>query len=264
MQTSSILTDARGEGRTILLVPGGLTGWQSWKPHQEILAKTNRAIRTQLHAVESGLRGEQLPNDYSLRYESNSLARKIDELGLDRFDIVGWSFGAAVSLTYAIHHPERVRSLTLIEPPAIWVLRSQGPLSKELEADRTAIAKLYPGPVTDDQLVWFSHFAGFVPPDVDPRKLPMWPSWSEHKQSLRNGDVVFAHEDDISLVRNFANPVLLFKGTGSAVFLQNIIDILVKEFPNAQLAELPGGHAPQIVSMPQFMETLNNFLEAHA
>lgn len=263
MEIPLLLTDKKGTGRTIVLVPGGLTGWRSWMPHQEILAKSYCAIRTQLFAVESGLSGQVLPREYSLQWECDALSRTIDELDLGRFDLTAWSFGAAVSLSYAIHHPDRIRTLTLIEPPAIWSLRSRAPLSAKMERDREAIAKLAPGPVTDKELAWFTHFAGFVPPDIDPRSLPAWPLWSEHKQSLRNGDAVFAHEDDIALVRNFPHPVLLYKGTGSSGFLHEVIDILADEFPNTTLKELPGGHAPHIFSMPKFMEEFTEFIDSH-
>ena len=263
MEVPFLLTDPKGAGRTIVLVPGGLTGWRSWTAHQDILAKNYRAIRTQLFVVESGLHGEPLPPEYSLQWECDALSKTIDGLGLEQFDLAGWSFGAAVSLSYAIHHPGRIRTLTLIEPPAIWTLRSRGPLSPEMEQDRKLIAKLAPGPVTDDELVWFTHFAGFVPPDIDPRSLPAWLSWSEHKQSLRNGDAAFAHEDDITFVRNFPHPVLLYKGTGSSGFLHKIVDILAKEFPNAVSKELPGGHAPHLASMPKFMEEFTGSIDSH-
>ena len=258
-----ILIDSKGTGKPVVLVPGGLTGWRSWMPHQDILSTSSRAIRTQLYVVESGLHNEPLPTDYSVQTEVDALAAALDELGLETFDLAGWSYGAAVSLSYAIHHPERINSLTLIEPPAIWVIRSRHPLSEELEQDRMKIARLAPGPVSDDELAWFTHFAGFVPPTVDPRTLPMWPSWSEHKQSLRNGDAVFHHNDDISLVRNFPKPVLLVKGTGSSDFLHEIIQILSEEFQNVQLLELPGGHAPQLVSMNPFMDRFVNFLQSN-
>ena len=262
MELPLLLTNKKGTGKTVLLVPGGLTGWRSWEPHQEILAKNYTAIRSQLFAVESGLHNEPLPQNYSVQWECDALAKTIDEHGLDRFDLAAWSFGASVSLSYAIHHPDRIRSLTLIEPPAIWALRSRAPLSEQMLRDQEAIAKLAPGPVTDEELAWFTHFAGFVPPDVDPRILPQWNAWSEHKQSLRNGDAAFRHEDDISLVRKFPNPVLLYKGTGSSEFLHGITNILAEEFPNVRTIELPGGHAPQIVSMPQFMDSFTAFINS--
>jgi pimeloyl-ACP methyl ester carboxylesterase len=261
-ERTRILTDSRGEGRPIVLVPGGLTGWQSWIPHQEILQKEYRVIRSQLFAVESGLHNEPLPKDYSVQWEVDALAEKIDELGLDKFDLASWSYGAAVSVSYAIHHPEKIRSLTLIEPPAIWILKSRGPLSESLERERLAIASLAPGPVTEEQLIWFTHFAGFVPMDVDPQTLPMWQSWSEHKQSLRNGDAVFWHNDDMDLVRSFPHPVLLIKGSGSSKFLHDIIDILSETFTKAKLVEFPGGHAPQIVSKEAFMTEFQRFIES--
>ena len=32
----------------IVLVPGGLSGWVSWKPHAEVLSKNFRVVRVQL------------------------------------------------------------------------------------------------------------------------------------------------------------------------------------------------------------------------
>jgi hypothetical protein len=37
--------DAKGEGEPIVLVPGGLTGWLSWVPHQERLSVRYHTIR---------------------------------------------------------------------------------------------------------------------------------------------------------------------------------------------------------------------------
>jgi hypothetical protein len=39
--------DLKRQGEPIVLVPGGLTGWQSWIPHQERLADRYRVIRVQ-------------------------------------------------------------------------------------------------------------------------------------------------------------------------------------------------------------------------
>lgn len=55
-------------------------------------------------------------------------------------------------------------------------------------------------------------------------------------------------------------PVLLFKGEGLSDFLHQIIDVLAEEFPNAQIEQLPGGHAPHIISADQFMDIFTKFL----
>lgn len=245
----------------MVLVPGGLTGWISWEPHAQELATSNKVVRVQLLAVQFGLDSKPLPPNYSANYEVQALTETVNRLGIDKADFVAWSYGAEVTLTYALNNPDKVQSLTLIEPPAIWVLRSRGPLPKYLQQERKQIAKLAVDDVSSDQLVWFTHFAGFVPYEVDPRSLPQWPTWYKHRQSLRNGDVVFRHDDKIERVRQFQKPVLLFKGSGSSPFLHSIIDILGKEFPKAEVHELPGGHAPQIVAKERFMQLLTTFIQ---
>ncbi len=249
-----------GSGEPVVLVPGGLTGWTSWEPHAKRLSEDHTAVRVQLTAVDLGLRNEPLPTNYSVDYETQALTIALDQGGVRQSHFAAWSYGAEITLNFALNNPDRVKSLTLIEPPAIWVLRSKGPLSAGLLEDQKTIRALGPRDVSETQLVWFTHFAGFVPQDVDPRTLPQWPVWFKHRQSLRTGDVVYRHEDDIRRVRNFTKPVLLFKGEGSSAWLHEIVDILAIEFPRAEVVTLPGGHAPHIVSMERFMEQLTKFV----
>jgi len=251
-----------GSGDPIVLVPGGLTGWISWEPHSRKLSTNFQVARVQLISVDLGLKNEPLPSDYSVDYETNALARTIDQRGISRAHILAWSYGAEIALNYALNNPNKVRTLTLIEPPAIWVLRGRGPLSQELLDQQKAIRMLGPDEISDSQLEWFTHFAGFVPAEVDPKKLPQWPVWMKHRQSLRTQDVVFRHEDDIQRVRNFRRPVLLFKGVGSAPFLHQIIDILSTEFPHSKIITLPGGHAPHLASITKFMQVLKEFFNS--
>jgi pimeloyl-ACP methyl ester carboxylesterase len=255
--------EVSGSGEPVVLVPGGLTGWLSWEPHARTLAGRFRVTRVQLLAVDMGLRNEPLPKDYSVDYETEGLKQAIDEIGVEQAHFAAWSFGAEVTLNFALNNPARVKTLTLIEPPAIWVLRSRGPLATEQVDDQRTIAKLGPDDVSEAQLGWFTHFAGFVPRDVDPKSLPQWPSWVRHRQSLRTGDVVYRHEDDIRRVRDFQRPTLLFKGEGSTTWLHDIVDILGTEFPRSRVVLLPGGHAPHIVSMKPFMDTFVGFLDSN-
>lgn len=253
-------SDVSGTGNPLVLVPGGLTGWISWNPHAEKLSPTHKVVQVQLLSVDLGLKNEPLPQNYSVDFEIQALINTLDKLNIKEADFAAWSYGAEITLSFAIRNPDRVRSLTLIEPPAIWVLRSRRPLTQKLLDDQRQIQKLGPGNITEDQLVWFTHFAGFVPKEVDPRTLPQWSVWMQHRQSLRTQDVTFRHEEDIERVRKFSKPVLLFKGEGSSDFLHQIIDILGKEFSNVQIKKLPGGHAPHIVSAEQFMKIFTEFL----
>jgi len=254
-------TEVTGQGDPIVLVPGGLTGWISWEPFAEVLSAEFRVVRVQLLAVDLGIRGEALPAGYSVDLEVDALAAALDSVVVPAAHVVAWSYGAEVALSLALKKPDRIRSLTLIEPPAAWALRSLGPLSDELREHQRQLQSMGPSEISEAQLEWFTHFAGFVPADIDPRTLPQWPLWMEYRQSLRTGDAAFRHHDDIGKVRSFGRPVLLFKGEGSAGFLLQIVDVLGERFPNVTVEQLPGGHALHIVSKDRFMKTLLAFLQ---
>ena len=53
----------------------------------------------------------------------------LDALELDAAALVGASLGGAVALRYALHHPERVRALTLVSAPALALPGARVPLS---------------------------------------------------------------------------------------------------------------------------------------
>jgi pimeloyl-ACP methyl ester carboxylesterase len=59
------------------------------------------------------------PLDWSVQIEVEALAAVTDGAGLGQFHLVGYSGGAAVALAFVASHGDRVRTLTLIEPP--WV-----------------------------------------------------------------------------------------------------------------------------------------------
>lgn len=252
--------DTSGSGKTLVLMGGGLTGWQSWIPHAEQLRTSRQIIRIQQHGIALGLTGDPLPPDHSIDYEVAAFAKTLDALAVDQADFAAWSLGAVITLSYALHHPDRVRSLTLIEPPAFWVLRSQGPLDDAMRREQRFMAAMAEGEITEAKLAEFLRIAGIIPADFDPSTLEQWPAWVQHRRSLRFGDAPYVHDDDMALVRAFDHPVLLVKGEGSSPYYHRIIDLLAENFPNAQVVIYPGRHAPHIISMGPFMERFRQFL----
>jgi pimeloyl-ACP methyl ester carboxylesterase len=251
--------EVTGQGEPLVLVPGGLTGWLSWIPHAKHWSDSRRVVRLQLCSVELGLSDSTLPDGYGVEYEIEALHNSLTALGITSADFAAWSYGAAVTLSFALRNPDYVRSLTLIEPPAFWVLRTRAALSDQLLGDQKQMQLLAIDEVSEDQLIWFTRFAGFVPANSDPRSLPAWPVWSQHRQSLRIGDAPFRYEDSLERVRNFQKPVLLIKGQGSSDYYHEIIDGLAATFPNARVETLPSGHAAHIVSIERFLELFDHF-----
>lgn len=256
-------TDVKGEGAPLVLVGGGLTGYLSWVPFQERLRADHRVVRAQPLAVQYGLEDRRLPPGYSVDTESDALAAALDGLGLrEPVDIVGWSYGAFITLDFALNHSERVRTMTLIEPPAMWVLGATGTLDDQARREVEQMRALYAtmrDDVTEEQLAVFVCQAGLCPPGKKPSELPQWPVWLQHRRSLRTGDATWAHDDTAARLLAFDRPVLLLKGTGSSHFLHRIIDGLAATLPRAEVLELPGGHAPHIVATEPFLARLAAF-----
>jgi pimeloyl-ACP methyl ester carboxylesterase len=254
MQTTTI-----GSGPRVALVGGGLTGWLSWVPHAERLAATRTVTRCQPLAVQLGLEDKPLPERYSVEMESHALAQALDT---EPLDLVAWSYGGVIALDYALDHPERIRSLTLIEPPAFWVLSATNRFDEESRRQSTAMRELHAsmtGDVSEDQLAQFCIQAGFVPAGVRPQDQPQWNSWVEHRRSLRTGTAVWDHVGSRERLEAFPHPMLLVKGTGSMHYLHRIVDAIASLPARVEVIELPAGHAPQLVSFDQFLGALERF-----
>ena len=136
-----LLHDVTGTGEPVVLVPGGLSGWASWVSTAERLSARRMAVRVQVRSVELAEAEAPIPPGYGTSTEREALRATLDALGLDRVDLVGWSYGGHISLAFALAYPERVRTLTVIEPPAAWILRETGHAADSLQATETSIGR---------------------------------------------------------------------------------------------------------------------------
>lgn len=246
-------TDVRGEGKPLVLIGGGLTGWLGMRPLADRLAAGRQVVLLQLLNVQLGLEDRALPSAYSVRMESEALAAALDGLRLTQpLDLIAWSYGALVTLDFALNHPDEVRTLTLIEPPAFWVLARETRSAPEI-AEQERMLRGLRGDISEAQLEEFLHTAAIVPPGMSAREFPQWSVWTQHRRSLRNSPAVFEHQDDLGRLERLQRPVLLVTGTGTATFLRAIIETLQSRLPRARTVELPGGHAPHLASTDQFL-----------
>jgi pimeloyl-ACP methyl ester carboxylesterase len=209
--------------------------------------------------VQYGLEDRLLPANYSVKTEVNALAATLDSLAFTSpVDFVAWSYGAFTALQYALDHPDRIRTLTVIEPPAIWVLRETGRFDNEMKQTANFFLKFH-GDITEDMLADFLLHAGLVPPGQSARNLLQWNNWVQFRQSLRSNPSTVTYNDSVQRLKRFQPPVLLIKGTGSVRWLHNVIDGLLQNIPNTRVSEFPGGHAPHLVSREKFLLELENF-----
>ena len=111
--------------------------WDSpvWRPFLLGLSKNRRLVRYDPRGT--GLSDWDVA-DISLEAWVNDLATVVDAAGLDRFPLFGLSQGCAVSIAYAVRHPERVSHLILCGGFALGAHKR----SPQQSERRTALATL--------------------------------------------------------------------------------------------------------------------------
>ncbi len=257
-----LLHEVTGTGKPIVLVPGGLSGWLSWTPFVEPLATGRQVVRVQLRSVELAEAGTLYPLDYSSLDEREALRATVDKLGLGRFDLVGWSYGGHVALAFALEYPERVRTLTVIEPASVWILRAMNYDPHGLGQGEARDRSLMGQQITLEELKQFLVWAGFGHPGDNFESLASWPVWVRNRQVLSVNATIWEYTDSLERLRALQVPVLAVKGEETTAHLAAIVDDLVATVPHGQRVELPGGHACHIQNMDRFLAELARHIAA--
>ena len=258
--TRPLLHERTGTGDPIVLVPGSLSGWISWIPHARALAANREVIRVQLRGLELVGSGQPLPANYSTATETDALLATVDALGLERFDLAGWSLGGHVALAFTLAHPDRVRTLTLIEPAAMWVLRQAGYPAADLAALETHDRAFAGRAITPEDLKRFLVRTGLGSPGDDFESHPSWPIWMRNRQILASIGMVWDDDTSLDRLRALDMPMLVVHGTHSDLADITISRTVAAAAPGATLIELPGDHACHLQSGEAFLAALDAHL----
>ena len=106
-----------GQGRTLVRTP---PLWnhisRMWSP--DLAGPVFDALAERFRLVlydgrGQGLSTRGLPDSLSLAEYVHDLEAVVDNLGIDRFILSGWSYAGIVAIQYAVDHPERVEALVL-------------------------------------------------------------------------------------------------------------------------------------------------------
>ena len=253
--------DSKGEGDPIVLVPGGLTGWLSWIPHQERLADRYRVIRVQPVHNELGSGGQRGDPSYSSEIEREALRLTLDGLDLPSIHLAGWSGGGTAVLEFATEYPGRVRTMTLVEPGAYWVLEQLGERVDEVSRAYGAIHALAGREVSEQDLATVLVLAGLAPSEDAARSDPGWDRWAVHRQALSWQSESLDHPArSVADLSRIGCPVMLVKGIDSTDLDRHLVDALGGLLPDATVVELEGDHACHIASIDAFLEAFERHL----
>ncbi|MEA3055414.1 MAG: hypothetical protein QOD30_846, partial [Actinomycetota bacterium] len=105
------------DGEPVLLLHGFPQTSYSWRAQLEALGAAGyRAIAPDQRGYSPGARPTEV-EAYAIEHLVADVVGMADALGLERFDLVGHDWGAAVAWATAITRPDRVRSLAALSVP---------------------------------------------------------------------------------------------------------------------------------------------------
>jgi pimeloyl-ACP methyl ester carboxylesterase len=232
-----------GKGDPVVFVHGGLGDYREWSAQIEPFSKHYRVVDYS--------RRYDYPNDnperpdHSPIVDAADLAALLDALKLERVHLVGYSYGALTSLFFATQHPERLRSLTLTEPPIMkWLPQIPG---GQVELDKfmtemwkpaaEAFRKEQPETALRITCDYFTGPGSYDKFPVQARQFLM--------SDIREWKALTTSVDafpmlDRDAVRSLKMPILLITGEKSLTLLRMINEELGRVLPNAERVTIPG------------------------
>lgn len=258
MEARVLEHDRAGEGDPpLVLVPGGLTGWQSWLPLVPALSADRRVVRIQPICNAEGLAGRPGDPGYDAEVERASIGLTLEEAAVSEMHLVGWSNGGRIALDFALANPALVKTLTLIEPAAYWLVSDRDESARSFHE---YIASCAGRELTDADLCEFLIRAGLGTADTDFKALPQWDFWFSCRQALSwSGEsVTRSAAAGIEGFEQLETPTLLIRGRSTAPWLRGVVDRLESGLPDARTVELDGGHACLLESPEEFVAALSD------
>jgi pimeloyl-ACP methyl ester carboxylesterase len=108
---------SKGNAESIILLHGFSANKDNW-------IRFTKALDEKYHVIAVDLAGhgdseKLLTTDYDLIKQAERLDALVSGLGINEFHIAGNSMGGAISAIYSLNHPNKVKSLTLIDAAGI-------------------------------------------------------------------------------------------------------------------------------------------------
>ena len=131
-----------GEGQPVLLLHG-------WPQHHALWREVIEMMRDRFRLIAPDLRGFGWTGAPGHGYDAETFARDqvalLDELGIERADVIGHDWGGWTAFLLAIGHSDRVRRMVVCNSPHPWARPSGRLLARQLPKGWYAAANATPG-----------------------------------------------------------------------------------------------------------------------
>lgn len=201
----------------------------------------------------------------SLEEQAALLSAAAEQLGADRPIVLGQSFGGAVSLAWAVHHPDRMAGLVLLAAPSNPWTTPVDPLYRVTASALGArlvvplLTAWVPDSYVENALDGVFEpqdapkgYAEYFGPAITLRRNTMIANARQRVRLLEDIKALIPHYGDIAV------PTELLHGDKDTIVGLSIHSAkLVNQIPGARLTVLDGiGHMPQHVSQPEVISAI--------
>jgi pimeloyl-ACP methyl ester carboxylesterase len=175
---------------------------------------------------------------------ARTMAQAVTNLGLERFNLMGNSFGGTLALWLAVQQPERIEALVLVAPAAI---RPEGEILPQALSSEERLARLYAHPERQAP----------VPP-LDPAIIAK-------QQALVRRVIGPARDEALeSRMPGLQVPVLVLFGTKDRMIPPEMGRLYCEKLPNCHLILVyDAGHAVDAARPEAFVSVVSDFLQHH-
>lgn len=256
----------------VMLIHGTLAWSQTWQVIAPQIASAGfRVIAPDLPPFGYSQRPSNA--DYSRKAQADRILAFADALGLQRFDLVGHSFGGGATVETAFRSPDRINGLVLLDVAMAWKSLAGGGaamslLSRVRPIQTALMATTFTNPlmigpglrdfVADDSLVTDERIELYRRPLAVHGTSAAVGDWL---QSGLFGDETASLAADTTRYAGFEPPVLIIWGESDTVTPLDQAEHLHSLFADAQLSVLPNvNHIPHVEAPDQVAQLIIGFL----
>jgi len=250
-----VAVERTGDGPPLVLVHGFTGSATDWAGVVDELA-TGREVVTVEHRGHGNSTNTGDEATYTFDQLVADLAAVVDALELDRFDLLGHSMGGIVAMRYALQHPERLRSLILMDTGAR--ASAEGPSTAFMRAGFDIARE---GGVA----AVLASIERFIPDDeVGQRTLVQLRDNYDHLDVaafLALGEELLTHPSVLDRLAGLTVPTTVVVGENDHN-LRPAADDLAATIPGSVLVVIPdAAHSPQVENRSAWMDAVLSHLD---
>ena len=259
-----------GEGPVLVMLHGGGPGASGVANYHQNLPALARRFRVVL-PDQPGFGGSYRPAEADLDERSitqitvDALFQALDQLGIERFHLLGNSLGGAAALAMAQTRPDRVAGLVLMAPGGGWLPSGPTPT----EGQKAMFRYFNDGGPSENKMADFIRTMVF-----DHKQFGADLVKARYEASLDESHIEFYHRYNAAFAKRhgmdplwkdlhkISSPTLLLWGRDDRTITLDGAQIMLKQIRNVQLHVFGNcGHWVQLERQREFERLVTDFLE---